>query len=79
MPREPSRTGQLRGPAFRGDDPITNFMDYVDDVCMDNLTPDQSKRMQKQWHAFRDTGDGPAVPIDRRRADEVTTQSGLWG
>jgi hypothetical protein len=42
------------GSPFRGDDPITNFMDYVDDVCMDNFTPDQTKRMQKQWHAFRD-------------------------
>jgi hypothetical protein len=42
------------GPQFRGDDPITNFMDYVDDVCMDNFTADQTKRMQKQWHAFRD-------------------------
>lgn len=37
-----------------GDDPITNFMDYVDDVCMDHFTPEQVKRMQKQWHAFRD-------------------------
>jgi hypothetical protein len=42
------------GPSNRGDDPITNFMDYVDDVCMDNFTPDQTKRMRKQWHAFRD-------------------------
>jgi hypothetical protein len=37
-----------------GDDPITNFMDYVDDVCMDNFTADQTKRMRKHWHAFRD-------------------------
>lgn len=37
-----------------GDDPITNFMDYVDDVCMDNFTPDQTKRMRTHWHAFRD-------------------------
>jgi hypothetical protein len=42
------------GPSNRGDDPITNFMDYVDDVCMDNFTADQTKRMRKQWHAFRD-------------------------
>ena len=42
------------GPQFPGDDPITNFMDYVDDVCMDHFTPEQVKRMQKQWHAFRD-------------------------
>jgi hypothetical protein len=42
------------GPQFRGTDPITNFMDYVDDVCMTEFTADQAKRMQKQWHAFRD-------------------------
>jgi hypothetical protein len=42
------------GAPFPGDDPITNFMDYVDDVCMDHFTPEQSKRMRKQWHAFRD-------------------------
>jgi len=37
-----------------GDDPITNFMDYVDDVCMDNFTPDQTRRMHTHWHAYRD-------------------------
>jgi hypothetical protein len=42
------------GPQFRGLDPITNFMDYVDDVCMDHFTSDQSTRMQRHWHAFRD-------------------------
>ena len=42
------------GAAFPGDDPITNFMDYVDDVCMDNFTTDQTRRMRKHWHAFRD-------------------------
>jgi len=42
------------GAPFPGTDPITNFMDYVDDVCMDNFTSDQSKRMRTQWHAFRD-------------------------
>ena len=42
------------GSPFPGDDPITNFMDYVDDVCMDNFTAEQTKRMRKHWHAFRD-------------------------
>ena len=42
------------GSPFPGDDPITNFMDYVDDVCMDHFTPEQQKRMRKHWHAFRD-------------------------
>jgi len=42
------------GAPFPGDDPITNFMDYVDDVRMDNFTAEQTKRMRKHWHAFRD-------------------------
>ncbi len=42
------------GAPFPGDDPITNFMDYVDDVCMDNFTSEQTKRMRKHWHTFRD-------------------------
>jgi hypothetical protein len=29
-------------------------MEYVDDVCMEEFTSDQSKRMRQQWHAFRD-------------------------
>jgi Pregnancy-associated plasma protein-A len=41
------------GPVFPGADPITNFMDYVDDVCMDHFTFEQTKRMRKQYHAFR--------------------------
>ena len=42
------------GAPFPGLDPITNFMDYVDDVCMDNFTVEQTKRMRTHWHAFRD-------------------------
>jgi Pregnancy-associated plasma protein-A len=37
-----------------GTDPIHNFMDYVDDDCMDQFTTDQEDRMQRQFHAFRD-------------------------
>ena len=42
------------GSPFKGDDAITNFMNYADDVCMDEFTTEQSKRMRKHWHAFRD-------------------------
>jgi hypothetical protein len=30
-----------------------NFMDYSDDSCMVEFTPNQSSRMQQQWDAYR--------------------------
>ena len=36
-----------------GNDPIHNFMDYVDDDCMDRLTLKQSNRMGRQWNLYR--------------------------
>jgi hypothetical protein len=36
-----------------GVDPIKNFMDYSDDSCMVEFTPNQSSRMQQQWDAYR--------------------------
>lgn len=41
------------GRKFPGTDPIHNFMDYVDDDCMDQFTTDQEDRMQRQFDAFR--------------------------
>jgi hypothetical protein len=49
-----ARRDSCVGAQFRGEDPITNFMDYVDDVCMDHFTADQFTRMHTHWHAFRD-------------------------
>jgi hypothetical protein len=35
-------------------DPIHNFMDYSDDVCLDEFTLGQSERMNIQWALYRE-------------------------
>lgn len=35
-------------------DPIHNFMDYGDDICLDEFTAGQTDRMQANWDTLRD-------------------------
>ena len=37
-----------------GTDPVHNFMNYSNDLCLDRFTPGQSRRMTDTWLAFRD-------------------------
>ncbi|MEZ5063997.1 MAG: PKD domain-containing protein [bacterium] len=58
-----------------GNDPITNFMDYTDDSCMDNFTSGQSVRMDQQMATYRPSmlGGGGCSPTPVANFSASTT------
>jgi hypothetical protein len=49
----PTGRDSCKGKLFSGYDPITNFMDYTDDACMDRFSTGQADRMKGAWLAYR--------------------------
>ncbi|MFY9223953.1 MAG: M43 family zinc metalloprotease, partial [Blastocatellia bacterium] len=46
-------TGRNTCKSIAGNDPITNFMDYTDDSCMNTFSAGQATRMNAQCTTFR--------------------------
>lgn len=49
----PANRDSCAGKKFPGLDPITNFMDYTDDACMDRFSAGQDGRMDAQFTTYR--------------------------
>jgi hypothetical protein len=46
-------TGRDSCPTYAGLDPITNFMDYSYDSCMNTFSAGQNSRMNSMWNTYR--------------------------
>ncbi|MGJ0483258.1 MAG: zinc metalloprotease [Methylomicrobium sp.] len=49
----PAGRDTCKGKKYPGLDPVNNFMDYTDDICMDHFTSDQADRIAEAWTAYR--------------------------
>jgi len=49
----PAGRDSCTGRRNEGLDPITNFMDYTDDVCMNDFSAGQESRMGAMWSSYR--------------------------
>jgi hypothetical protein len=49
----PTGRDSCKGKGNQGLDPITNFMDYTDDSCMNTFSAGQTSRMDSMWATYR--------------------------
>ncbi len=49
----PTTRDSCASASFPGTDPIDNFMDYSDDICMTSFSKEQHNRISKMWITFK--------------------------